>query len=117
MDKGNCKGELVYTQAEYLNTQQDAIELLVLERERQRDKWGDQAKLPLSDELLIFGEEYGEFCKAELEGDTANSFQELVEAAACLLQMIERRIHRQNASQRPPRMPCHYSDYDGGEHY
>lgn len=58
------------------------------ERERQDVKWGDQSGNTGALWMTILGEEFGESCKAWLEGDSENLRAELVQVAAVAVAAI-----------------------------
>lgn len=63
-------------------------EMVTTERIAQDNKWGEQNHTPLY-WLGILGEEYGEVCKAVIEGDMVAAMQELVQVAAVAQAMYE----------------------------
>ncbi len=63
-------------------------ERMTTERMAQDAKWGEQNHSPLY-WLGILGEEYGEVCKAVIEGDAAGAIQELIQLAAVAQAMYE----------------------------
>ena len=65
-----------------------AVEDIFAERLRQDKKWGEQNHHPLY-YLAILGEEYGEACKAAIEGKWENYRKEVTEAAAVAIAMVE----------------------------
>jgi len=66
----------------------DVIGMVVDERKRQDDKWGEQNHNP-ERWLAILGEEVGEACKAVLEGDAEGYRKELVQVAAVAVAAVE----------------------------
>jgi hypothetical protein len=68
--------------------QHDSLVRVITERMAQDKKWGVQNhRLPVW--LAILGEEYGEACKAFLEGDGEGYHKEVVQIAAVALAMLE----------------------------
>ncbi|HHI78867.1 MAG TPA: hypothetical protein ENK02_02680 [Planctomycetes bacterium] len=70
-----------------------AKELILKERERQNQKWGEQNHSP-QDWMMILQEEIGEFARAEMEhryrgADPEPIMEELVQVAAVAMQMVE----------------------------
>lgn len=80
-------------------TPRHAWGLIVAERQRQRDKWsqphswgeGDcsSPQVAVTTKATILGEEYGEVCRAILDGDMAALRTELVQVAAVAVAMLE----------------------------
>ena len=74
--------------------QSEAISDVLLERDRQDIKWGEQNRQPL-EWVSIIGEEYGEVCKETIELYEQRSvsnkayYKELVHLAATVLAAIE----------------------------
>jgi hypothetical protein len=70
-----------------------AKKLILDERERQNEKWGEQNHSP-QDWMMIFLEEIGEFARAEMENryrgaDPKLIMEELIQVAAVAFQMVE----------------------------
>ncbi len=63
------------------------VDMLRGERESQRAKWGAQSHSP-NKWLVILGEEYGEACKAALEGKRENLGYELLQVAAVAISAL-----------------------------
>ena len=68
--------------------QKDILNKIVIERNRQDDKWGLQNH-EIYKWLAILGEEVGEANKAALEQDLNGLLDELVQVAAVSVAMIE----------------------------
>ncbi len=66
----------------------DIFNQIKAERTRQDNKWGEQLHHPFK-WATILGEEYGEVCKATLEGGGENYREELVQVAAVAVAAIE----------------------------
>ena len=70
-----------------------ACYMVIMERIRQDEKWGEQNHdAPFW--LSILGEEFGEVCRAVCEGKTDEYVTELVHVAAVAVQMIECELRR-----------------------
>jgi len=69
-------------------TQQEILALIVAERRRQDEKWGEQNHAPVK-WLAILLEEAGEAAKAALENEYGLYVQELVQVAAVAVVAIE----------------------------
>lgn len=86
-----------------MNETQSALYLVVEERKRQFELYGDQSGRSFYEFLAILGEEYGELCEAVSEtfmggrhperGGLDNILKEAVHVAAVAVQFIEV-IHR-----------------------
>lgn len=63
------------------------------ERRRQDKKWGGQPGVdrvhPNEEYAVVLGEEYGEVCRAILEGQGANLREELIQVAAVAVAWVE----------------------------
>jgi hypothetical protein len=68
------------------------IDMIKQERYRQDFKWGECDHDPAL-WLAIIGEEYGELCKAYLEGNKEGLEVEAIQVAACCVAMLEN-LHR-----------------------
>jgi NTP pyrophosphatase (non-canonical NTP hydrolase) len=68
--------------------QNNAINDVLLERDRQENKWGEQNHIPLY-WLAILGEEVGEVNRAVLEKDDENYRAELIQVAAVAVAAVE----------------------------
>lgn len=68
--------------------QKQVIELILEERDRQEQKWGEQNH-PFAFYQTIFIEELGEVNRAYLENKRAEFLQELIQAAAVLVAIAE----------------------------
>lgn len=66
----------------------DPLQLIMEERARQDEKWGEQNHDPFV-WLAILGEEYGEACKTAYEGEEHHLRVELVHVAAVAVAMLE----------------------------
>lgn len=84
---------------------QDALDLVVEERRRQIEKWGDQSENHLFEWVSILGEEFGELCEAVNEscfqnathrdrGGMQNVINEAVQVAAVAVSIVENVINR-----------------------
>ncbi len=62
---------------------------VIQERGRQIEKWGDQSKLDCGKWALILGEEFGEVCRAALEGKRSELDTELVHVMTVCLAWLE----------------------------
>ena len=63
-------------------------ELVILERQKQDQKWGEQNHYPVR-WITILGEEFGELCNATLEGNQTALEKELIQVAAVCKAMWE----------------------------
>lgn len=68
--------------------EQDILEDVYVERIRQENKWGDRSSNSGPLWMTILGEEFGECCKAFLEGDRENLRTELIQVAAVAVAAI-----------------------------
>jgi NTP pyrophosphatase (non-canonical NTP hydrolase) len=68
--------------------QNNAINDVIIERDKQDEKWGEQNHIPLY-WLAILGEEVGEVNKAVLERDREGYRAELVQVAAVCVAAVE----------------------------
>jgi len=64
------------------------LALVRVERGEQERKWGEQNHSPFI-WLTILGEEFGEACKAAVEGDVSGACRELIQAAAVCVAAVE----------------------------
>lgn len=71
----------------------DATALVIAERKRQHELWGEQNH-DRAFWLSILGEEFGEVCRAVFEGKADDYMTELVHVAAVAMQMIECEMRR-----------------------
>lgn len=62
---------------------------VMVERERQDAKWGDQSHKPFPLWVTILAEEFGEVANAILESDFQNAYVECVQTAAVATAMAE----------------------------
>lgn len=69
--------------------QQNGVNDILFERDRQDSKWGEQRDNPPLLWLAILGEEVGEANKAVLERDWENFRTELIQVAAVALCAVE----------------------------
>ena len=68
MDKGSTGiARLDSPLAEWDSNTTRILTDIIDERERQEAKWGTRYDVPVSDWLVILGEEFGEACRAALE--------------------------------------------------
>lgn len=65
-----------------------ALSNILYERKRQDDKWGEQNHRPLY-WLAVLGGEFGEACKAQIEGNLLRYRNEMVHVAAVALAAVE----------------------------
>jgi len=65
-----------------------ALGAVLLERERQDKRWGEQNHSP-EKWVVILQEEVGEFCREGLEGREEGMYREAVQVAAVALAMVE----------------------------
>lgn len=73
-----------------LTNQVEILEQIKTERDRQDKKFGRQPRfLTPSVYIAVLGEEFGEVCKAAIEGDSQNYRIELVQLAAVAVAAIE----------------------------
>lgn len=70
-----------------------AVEHILAERQRQLDKWGEQAHHDTF-WAVIEGEEFGEVCRAIFDHDDAHLYEEVVQVAAVALAWAEDMLHR-----------------------
>jgi uncharacterized protein YbdZ (MbtH family) len=75
------------------NKQYNILAEIVKERQRQREKWGEQLHTPVG-WVVILGEEYGEVCKgycdAAFKGDGLTHYrEELIHTAAVCVAAVE----------------------------
>lgn len=80
-------------------TRAEVFALIEAERERQNDKWGghhhwgqgdcSSAYVPPLVKASVLGEEYGEICRALLDGKEADLRRELVQLAAVATAWLE----------------------------
>lgn len=66
-----------------------AFRALRAERLRQDKKWGEQNHMP-DKWMAILGEEYGEVCRATLESDTQQIYEEASHVAAVAVALMEK---------------------------
>ncbi len=76
-------------------TKNDIISLVLDERARQDNKWGEQNH-DIYKWLAILGEEVGEANKAALDDDQHELIQELIQISAVSVAMIESIYRNQN---------------------
>lgn len=83
-----------------MRTDDEILDLVVQERQRQLESWGDQSNTPLFEWMSILGEEYGELCEAVNEtcfqhpkhpdrGGRENIIKEAVQVAAVAIAIAE----------------------------
>lgn len=70
-------------------TKSDILQALDLERKAQDEKWGNQSDNSIGRWLAILVEELGEASKAFLESDYEKYRDELIQAGAVIVAMIE----------------------------
>lgn len=75
------------------STQALALEHILKERQRQLDKWGEQAHHDTF-WAVIEGEEFGEVCRAVFETDADQLYSEVIQVAAVALAWAEDILHR-----------------------
>ncbi len=75
---------------------------------RQDEKWGKNRNIDPYGWLVILGEEYGEACKATLEGNKDEYRQELIHVAAVAISALEcfdRKEKRRKTARRRAYLP------------
>lgn len=72
-----------------MTKQETAISLILKERQRQDEKFGWPQEHSIDRWLVILGEEFGELCKAALERDSENFFEEVTQVAAVAVAILE----------------------------
>ena len=67
---------------------EEVVDLLLKERSKQDDKWGEQNH-DIYKWLAILGEEVGEANKSAIDGDVDGLVEELIQVGAVAVAMIE----------------------------
>lgn len=90
---------LVRALESHKSPQQKVLDLVVERRKRQDAKWGRvNNDWPIWNNIL--GEEFGEVCKAFLEGNRESWKQELIDVAAVAVAALEFLIEHESAEQK-----------------